>query len=673
MLLHADKMDDVAVEQLLHNAPQAWQEALARFPDQLVREILVERPHPTEEDIAWVSEMELRDPRPVEVALTKLLQNKETLQQLTHLPIDVVDAISAQWDLDLTPGEVYDRTPARYLQYAKLSGAYAKPSVMLDGEIIWGVGRFVAALLRGDRTLKVWDMRRSVSAKRAAFYHLVDQLDKRARLRLAAEPAADTWQDVVDEKQKGEKPAPTKKLPWIAKPIINGLTKKTQALIQKYQLNAAQLTEAELVPQIEDTGIDITYRLLSPSFKGALLTFSWTKREGIKSWLKKLGGLQPDQVTLYFCKSIYLALPAQIAALLSALSTIQGAMMRAGTAEETEIYKLVPDPKSKDKEKQQGREQAEDKNKQERLIILVTQLQSADPRLDISNAAKVLEEAKYSQGQNNITKDQLKELYDFIKKNGQPGWEKLVEDFGKEAAETSYKTVATEEEIAKLVTQLTAGKYKGKPQVGYYSEGGKSFVTAVLNAPFPFHFRFERLSGGKLRLDGAGAKICQNDYSVEAPEAKDLLWAVLTLGVAAKQAAQVPEEIRNRGRRRQELSEDEAAEVEELQNELDPKRKKKKAPVYSGTLYPVVVQQMQKLLGKTLSPETAKKASDLLKQRKVSSRDLGQLFKTVVNELGIEKVPQGTLQALITAVETAANPNHLTPEVETALRTLLGA
>jgi len=34
----------------------------------------------------------------------------------------------------------------------------ARPSVMLDGEIIFGVGRFKAALLRGDRDLRVWEL-----------------------------------------------------------------------------------------------------------------------------------------------------------------------------------------------------------------------------------------------------------------------------------------------------------------------------------------------------------------------------------------------------------------------------------------------------------------------------------------------------------------------------------
>jgi hypothetical protein len=491
----------------------------------------------------------------------------------------------------------------------------------------------------------------------------------RWRQHLAADPVEeDAIGDAVkrDTEKGGPASAPAHALPTA---LVAGLVKKAEALLKKHGLNAAPLVDPDHAPTMEETGIDLTYRLLSPSFKGALLTFSWTKRGGVGQFLKQLTGLQPDQVTFYFCKSIYLALPTQVEALLSALGTIQGAKMRAATPEELEIYKLVKDPKSKDRAKQQGREQSDEEDQQERLMLLVTQLQSATPGLDSSDAAAVLEEAKASFEANNIEKKQLKELQDFIAKKGAPGWKQFVENFEQGTSEDAHKNVALEAEVVKLVAQLTEGRYKGQPQVVYSNEGGKNMVIAVLNAPFPFHFRFERVAGGQLKLAGAGAKICENDYVVPAAEAKDLLFAILTLGISAKQAAQVPEEIRERGQRRQELSGDEAAEFERTLEELSGNGK---APTYTGALYLAVLQQAQKLSGKKLSADLLQSATDLLGRGEVSGKDMSTLFQYVATELGVEQAPRGALQALTTAVETAADPNRLSPEAEAALRTLLG-
>ena len=52
----------------------------------------------------------------------------------------------------------YDLRPERLMQYAKLPTSTAKPSVMVNGQIYWGVGRYLAALIRGDKQLKVWNV-----------------------------------------------------------------------------------------------------------------------------------------------------------------------------------------------------------------------------------------------------------------------------------------------------------------------------------------------------------------------------------------------------------------------------------------------------------------------------------------------------------------------------------
>ena len=52
----------------------------------------------------------------------------------------------------------FEKNPNRYDQYSKMDPSTAKPSVMVDGAIDFGVGRFTAALVRGDQHLNVWQL-----------------------------------------------------------------------------------------------------------------------------------------------------------------------------------------------------------------------------------------------------------------------------------------------------------------------------------------------------------------------------------------------------------------------------------------------------------------------------------------------------------------------------------
>jgi hypothetical protein len=58
----------------------------------------------------------------------------------------------------LKSGEIFDQNPERYEEYANYDPKTAEPSTMVNGEILWGMGRLIAALLRGDITLKVWSV-----------------------------------------------------------------------------------------------------------------------------------------------------------------------------------------------------------------------------------------------------------------------------------------------------------------------------------------------------------------------------------------------------------------------------------------------------------------------------------------------------------------------------------
>ena len=158
-LENQDKMSAINTQQELQGKPQEWIQAVTRLPLLLQKEILDERKKPTQEDIDWVATFQVA-PKPVKYNMTDLLKNQNNLSSITRTPSEVVQEINQKWGLQIKPGKVYDPTPDRYKQTAlKFTGETAKPSVMVDGEIVFGVGRFISALLRGDKQIMVWDIR----------------------------------------------------------------------------------------------------------------------------------------------------------------------------------------------------------------------------------------------------------------------------------------------------------------------------------------------------------------------------------------------------------------------------------------------------------------------------------------------------------------------------------
>jgi hypothetical protein len=89
-----------------------------------------------------------------------LLRHPENQGTIGRSPDDVIAAVNQQWGLKIPSGKKYDPTPERYRAYAQMTSGTASPSVAVDGVIIFGAGRFVAAALRGDKTMRVWSMAR---------------------------------------------------------------------------------------------------------------------------------------------------------------------------------------------------------------------------------------------------------------------------------------------------------------------------------------------------------------------------------------------------------------------------------------------------------------------------------------------------------------------------------
>lgn len=143
-------------------AKSDWATLLARFPKQFQQEIKAERKGDVE-DIRELSGWQLRSPTPLEIPLKSLLSRN--LDSISMASDEAIAIINKKWKLDIRPAsQRYDKNPERYSQYSKMDSSTAQPSVMVNNEIYWGVGRFIAALMRGDKTLKVWDVINTKSA-----------------------------------------------------------------------------------------------------------------------------------------------------------------------------------------------------------------------------------------------------------------------------------------------------------------------------------------------------------------------------------------------------------------------------------------------------------------------------------------------------------------------------
>lgn len=153
-----DKMSDLDLENYLAKSPKFWREYLGQFPETLQREFADEVGNDENYMKDWIK-FKLASKSPIDANVKELLKLKDNREIIQRTPEDVVNHINKTWNIDIKPGKVYDPNPDRYFKYAKMPASTAKPSIMFNGEIYWGCGRFVAALIRGDNTIKVWDLR----------------------------------------------------------------------------------------------------------------------------------------------------------------------------------------------------------------------------------------------------------------------------------------------------------------------------------------------------------------------------------------------------------------------------------------------------------------------------------------------------------------------------------
>ena len=132
-------------------------DVLSKFPQTLQNEILEEASGADKDWVDYISTWVLESKVPVFISNKDLL--KTNTEAFERIPQYVNDLINEKWGLNVKTKKVFDLRPERYLEYAKMDGATAKPSVMVNGEIFWGAARWVASLVRGDEGIYVWKIK----------------------------------------------------------------------------------------------------------------------------------------------------------------------------------------------------------------------------------------------------------------------------------------------------------------------------------------------------------------------------------------------------------------------------------------------------------------------------------------------------------------------------------
>jgi hypothetical protein len=178
-LLNESKMSEFDLESYKSRHKEMgngdWLDILNRFPEEFQREIVDELPDGSKNEINTIKNWELDPSHPIEMNLLNLLQTKSVKEAIGRTPRHVMEMIKTNpryrleledvehvsdtevgREYGLKSDEIFDQNPKRYEEYANYDPKTAEPSTMVNGELWWGTGRLIAALLRGDMTIKVW-------------------------------------------------------------------------------------------------------------------------------------------------------------------------------------------------------------------------------------------------------------------------------------------------------------------------------------------------------------------------------------------------------------------------------------------------------------------------------------------------------------------------------------
>lgn len=144
---------------------QTWNKILSRFPKEFQAEIADERgPNKAQSqdnltrDIKIVSSFKLKNNKPIKRSLEELVKTNQDI--LSLIPQQALDKINKQYGTNTQEEQVEGNeiSTEKLDEYSKMPAKTAKPSTLVNGKIEWGNHRFVAALLRGDKDILVWDV-----------------------------------------------------------------------------------------------------------------------------------------------------------------------------------------------------------------------------------------------------------------------------------------------------------------------------------------------------------------------------------------------------------------------------------------------------------------------------------------------------------------------------------
>ena len=175
------KMSDLNIESYknfhIKKGNSEWINTLEKFPEKFQREIIDELPEGNEEQINLINKWSLNPTNPVQIKLSDLIKNQSVKDAISRTPLDVMDTIKNDpkyssylndlvhvsdtkvgQEYGLNPGEIFDENPQRYFEYSTFDPNTAEPSTIVNGELWWGTGRLIAALLRGDSSINVWNV-----------------------------------------------------------------------------------------------------------------------------------------------------------------------------------------------------------------------------------------------------------------------------------------------------------------------------------------------------------------------------------------------------------------------------------------------------------------------------------------------------------------------------------
>tara|TARA_R110002020_G_scaffold103416_9_gene242213 strand:+ start:2231 stop:5356 length:3126 start_codon:yes stop_codon:yes gene_type:complete len=175
-IISETKMSGIDLKKKQSEYDEEYLEILSRFPQELQREIIDERPKGDHLDIDELKGWELNSPNPIEVSLSDLIKKESTKGSVSRTNQEVVDIINQNWNTSIKLAKkLYDSNPERYMKDAEqFDGSTAPPSIMVNGDVIWGVGRMVAALIRPDKIIKVWDIKDSKTLTEEMNYNSFD-------------------------------------------------------------------------------------------------------------------------------------------------------------------------------------------------------------------------------------------------------------------------------------------------------------------------------------------------------------------------------------------------------------------------------------------------------------------------------------------------------------------